>query len=140
MGECLEMSYASLLTLDDLRIYLISNSLLVSESDHWMWTGNTLGEYGYTNFRFRGEQFAHRLSWIAFKGKIPDGKWVRHKCDVKGCINPKHLLVGFPVENSQDTMERHPTWRYTMFGGKIPPPKFPSWITNPPKWPAWRRI
>lgn len=72
----------------------------------WLWQAQR--QYsGYGRFYINGKQDgAHRASWMIFKGRIPKGKFVLHKCDVKPCVNPHHLWIGTPLENTQDMMRK----------------------------------
>jgi len=49
---------------------------------------------------------SHRLIDEQCFGLIPRDKVVGHKCDNKMCINPEHLELGTPGENSQDMVKR----------------------------------
>lgn len=65
----------------------------------WLWTGSLLSN-GYGSFGRRGR--AHRASYEAHVGPIPDGLFVLHKCDVRCCVNPNHLWVGTNTDNARD--------------------------------------
>lgn len=39
------------------------------------------------------------------------GQVVRHSCDNPKCINPSHLILGTPIENVQDRVERGRTYK-----------------------------
>ena len=75
----------------------------------WSWMARLLPN-GYGQFvicRERKEHFlAHRVAFEIFKGPIPKGKVIRHKCDNPHCVNPKHLFVGDQVKNYQDSLSR----------------------------------
>lgn len=65
----------------------------------WLWTRHIL-PIGYAQFYFGGKQdLAHRFSFIHFKGPIPDGKEIDHKCRVRHCVNPDHLHAVTHREN-----------------------------------------
>jgi hypothetical protein len=50
--------------------------------------------------------YAHRKSYELFYGPIPEGSWVLHRCDVRSCINPKHLFLGDAKANNDDMFNK----------------------------------
>lgn len=77
----------------------------------WLWTGATCGgKWPYGKFgpggRGKSPQQAHRVSWKFANGEIPEGLWVLHKCDNPRCVNPDHLFLGLPLDNSQDMVRK----------------------------------
>lgn len=49
----------------------------------------------------------HRLSYMIFKGEIPEGMCVLHSCDNNKCIEPTHLRLGNKKENRKDAIDRN---------------------------------
>src|SRR6185312_8509203 len=71
----------------------------------WLWDGglNEAG-YGIVNTKLPGMTKprpvrAHRISYMLFKGEIPPGLELDHKCRVRSCVNPDHLEPVTHAEN-----------------------------------------
>lgn len=77
-----------------------------------LWMGCTTAD-GYGKRSHKGRTVrAHRLAYCqANNVPLEDIKdyVVMHKCDVRNCINPKHLALGTHKENMSDMLakERH---------------------------------
>lgn len=58
----------------------------------WLWRGSVHAKNGYGYFTFRSRNMlAHRFSFEAHVGPIPDGKVLDHTCRIRNCVNPAHL-------------------------------------------------
>jgi hypothetical protein len=69
--------------------------------------GGIESDGGYTRFRSEtlGVVAAHRWSALAHHGAISEPV-VRHRCDVRCCVRPDHLLVGTQAQNVADMVRR----------------------------------
>lgn len=68
----------------------------------WIWTG-AKNRKNYGMFVYKGRvHMSHRVSYMEWKGEIPDGKLVCHTCDNPSCVNPDHLFVGSNQDNMDD--------------------------------------
>ncbi len=77
-----------------------------SPSGCWIWA-QSLGTAGYGQVSYQGKLIgAHRAAWMIYRGSIPSGLFVCHKCDVKTCVNPDHLFLGSPLSNMQDMIAK----------------------------------
>lgn len=88
----------------------MSRVFLPGEKDGcWLWMGprgkRRNKNYGYC-YLLKPEQQAHRVSYVLFKGPIPEGAQILHKCDNPPCVNPKHLRAGTPQDNVNDRIKR----------------------------------
>lgn len=65
----------------------------------WLWKAS-LGTKGYGQLYVNSRPIgAHRASYIAHVGPIPDGLHVDHICGRKTCVNPAHLQAITAEEN-----------------------------------------
>ncbi len=71
----------------------------------WLWNGS-ISPTGYGRFALKTNKLAHRVSYEVHCGDIPLGKCVLHKCDVRNCVNPKHLWIGTYQDNCIDMFKK----------------------------------
>jgi len=66
----------------------------------WLWVGSIGSKQPYGSFRKRGKRYyAHRVSYVAYKGQIAHGLEINHICKNKSCVNPDHLEAVTHTEN-----------------------------------------
>lgn len=69
-----------------------------------------LGPYckdGYGRTKFRSKHYrCSRLAWELWKGPIPEGMMVCHRCDNPKCIEISHLFLGTQHANIHDAKSK----------------------------------
>ena len=91
--------------------------IIIPGCDCWLWTSSTGGKgkgKGHGRFSVNKVQMkAHRYSFQHYKGEIPKGMLVLHKCGTPECVNPDHLYLGNHKDNSRDSLEAGTYFRPT---------------------------
>lgn len=89
-------------------------ALILSKDDCWIFS--RAHSNGYGRFSFKGiRYYAHRVSWILYKGDIPNGLNVLHECDNPICCNPDHLFLGTQSDNALDMVSKN---RHVVYKGE----------------------
>lgn len=106
------------------------------EDDCWNYVrGAQRGRYGLFQPGGKGSPHvgAHRYSYELSKGSIPEGLFVLHSCDNPRCVNPKHLSVGTPKDNTMDMIAKG-RWGGVPIGENVASSKLKDadviWILN----------
>lgn len=88
----------------------IASGAAVNEAGCWIWQ-RRIGTHGYGALTGRDNgkpvvRLAHRVSYEAHVGPIPDGLQIDHLCAVTACVNPAHLEPVTAAENIRRRDER----------------------------------
>lgn len=83
----------------------------INKNGCWEWNekdlrGKRRGDYGVLKINQKRIS-AHRLSYMIYKGNIPDEMLICHTCDNTKCVNPNHLFKGTHIDNMRDKINKN---------------------------------
>lgn len=79
----------------------IFERIKILDNGCWEWQG-ALSSTGYGNITHERKQYQpHRVAYELEKGNIPRGMHIDHTCKYRRCINPEHLELVTPTENTR---------------------------------------
>jgi hypothetical protein len=92
-------------------------------NDCWIWRGGgTLNGYGNFSIRTYNHSttiMAHRYAYEITYGMILPGFFIHHRCHTRRCVNPAHLQIATPQQNTDYMVQAGRAW-WTIYRQQKP--------------------
>lgn len=92
-------------SIEYLKEKIIANTVKETPSRCWIWQGSVWESTGRPYIKVGVRIIAARVCFVLFYGRIGN-LYVLHTCDNILCLNPAHLWLGSPADNSQDMVDK----------------------------------
>lgn len=100
------MDEAQNLTLSKKDMTRFNLKYKVMDNNCWEWISSK-NRKGYGKFWLKTKPYyAHRISYLIYRGSLPYDLFVCHTCDNPSCVNPTHLYLGTAKDNYQDMKDK----------------------------------
>jgi len=90
----------------DVINFILERVEIDDETSCWVWQRSTSRGYGKLN-KGGVMWYAHRFSYHHLVAHLPKSAVVHHTCARRDCVNPDHLQVVTPGENTAEMRERN---------------------------------
>jgi len=89
----------------------------------WLWIGAKRGGYAAVGVNENGWKMkaVHILNFERYRGPVPDGSELDHRCRVKHCTNPEHLELVTHKENIVRAFLARPIKTHCKWGHELTP-------------------
>jgi len=96
----------------DIKRFWSKISFPTNENDCWI-LNTSVDKDGYSWFHLNHKMIkGHIFNYVIHFGQVPENMCVCHSCDVRNCVNPKHLFIATHQDNISDRVKKGRTHKH----------------------------